>query len=438
MNGNMQSDFLAEDVYGRWKAMVSSATHSMCVFTPYLDRLLVDLIRHSSLPEGDICVVTDLSPASSALTYRGQLLGLRALLTRGVEVRSLSRLHAKVLVIDESAVTVGSQNFTRYAKSSRETTVVPAHSLSGSAFLETLSTWRSESGAVDLELVERLIKALDRELRQLETLGKQLTEAFDQEFTQYNLDKSALERQRERQRAIFERTTRGIARSRRRTPSRMILARLEWVPDQNWWQGSGGGYSTLRPRRQTSTFASWMMRVEPQRQIDLKVQRMYPMIIAATGRLAFVRVNKGQITYFRADVSRGATVVIGDTQIDLSVHLPSQDLDIANVEVVLRVPGGDHAACRVRLLFDGFDVDVVDQVELSDRSSLEVSSLAERVATIVKTDEGVRELLAAALRPFKFARLGIENRNAEDHLQEGLTYRVGLIEFSGVPILAIT
>jgi phosphatidylserine/phosphatidylglycerophosphate/cardiolipin synthase-like enzyme len=58
------------------------------------------------------------------------LIGVRALLRRGIEVRSLSRLHAKVLICDWRTATIGSQNFTSYGRGSHETTAVPTDDLS--------------------------------------------------------------------------------------------------------------------------------------------------------------------------------------------------------------------------------------------------------------------------------------------------------------------
>ena len=119
MTSGLDRTFLARDAYRTWKRSVQAAEKSVRVFTPYLDGMLVRLLGNAELSSEAISVVTDLSPTSGALDYRGQLLGIRALLTKGIGVWSLPRLHAKVLVCDDTRVTVGSQNFTSYARSSR-------------------------------------------------------------------------------------------------------------------------------------------------------------------------------------------------------------------------------------------------------------------------------------------------------------------------------
>ena len=104
---------------------MKDAAESVVVFTPYLDDMLDRLLKNAALKVEAITVVTDLSPASGALDYRAQLIGVRALMRRGVNVRSLRRLHAKVLLCDWRIATVGSQNFTSYGRRSHETTAVP-------------------------------------------------------------------------------------------------------------------------------------------------------------------------------------------------------------------------------------------------------------------------------------------------------------------------
>jgi PLD-like domain len=116
-------EFVAADIYPKWKRRVAAAAESVRVYCPYLDRLAVDLLGNSALGPENVAVVTDLSPESGPFDYRGQLLAIRRLISSGIEVRSLSRLHAKVLLVDGRQVTLGSQNFTGYARRSKETSL---------------------------------------------------------------------------------------------------------------------------------------------------------------------------------------------------------------------------------------------------------------------------------------------------------------------------
>lgn len=112
-------EFRAEDVYPLWRNRVRAAQESVRVYTPYLNRSVVDLLKQAPAGIVEKSVITDLSPTSSAVTYWDQLLAVRRLLKEGIEVRTQSRLHAKVLLVDGALVTVGSQNFTRRALKQR-------------------------------------------------------------------------------------------------------------------------------------------------------------------------------------------------------------------------------------------------------------------------------------------------------------------------------
>lgn len=176
---------LARDVYKSWKRRVQRAEESVRVFTPYFDRALDRLLGNADLEPGDISVVTDLSPASGALDYRGQLLGVRALLRRGIEVRSLPRLHAKVLLCDEVQVTIGSQNFTSYGRGSHETTALIGDDITDTTFAATLAEWYAAATPVSLEFIEGLLAELADAAEAAKSASNRLTDEFDQEWVKY-------------------------------------------------------------------------------------------------------------------------------------------------------------------------------------------------------------------------------------------------------------
>ena len=156
---------LARDVYADWKVRVKDACDSIVVFTPYLDALVVRLLFHSALDADRLVVVTDLSPTTGALNYLAQLRAIAKLLDRGISVRSLERLHAKVLMTDGKFVTVGSQNFTTFARNSHEATSVPETDLSDSVFVQTLNTWMADATPIDSELIELLLTEVTPDAR---------------------------------------------------------------------------------------------------------------------------------------------------------------------------------------------------------------------------------------------------------------------------------
>jgi phosphatidylserine/phosphatidylglycerophosphate/cardiolipin synthase-like enzyme len=214
MSAQEDRKFLARDAYRAWKRRIQEAAESIVVFTPYLDSLLDRLLRNSALEAEAISVVTDLSPASGALDYRAQLIGVRALLRRGVEVRSLLRLHAKVLLCDWRIATIGSQNFTSYGRGSRETTAVPLDDLGESGFVATLREWFETSVSVDITLVERLLAGLENEMKAVQDAQDALAASYEHLWDEYRRE---LKRQR------YEEELRRQAQARdRRSPVALV------------------------------------------------------------------------------------------------------------------------------------------------------------------------------------------------------------------------
>jgi hypothetical protein len=173
-------EFLAADAYPHWRRRVKAAEESVRIYSPYLDGLVVRLLGNSELDAEDLSVVTDLSPESGTLTYRRQLLAIRRLLSQNVEVRSLPRLHAKVLLVDGKSVTVGSQNFTSYARKSKETTAVPALDMSESRLVDTLERWYDMAEPVDVDLIEQLLDDLAEPFETARAAIEALSTAYDE------------------------------------------------------------------------------------------------------------------------------------------------------------------------------------------------------------------------------------------------------------------
>jgi hypothetical protein len=175
---SVDHEFLAADIYPKWKRRVARATESVRIYSPYLDRLAVDLLGNAALGPGSVAVVTDLSPESGPFGYRSQLLAIRRLISSGIEVRSLPRLHAKVLLIDGQQVTLGSQNFTGYARKSRETSVAADADLSASTLVRTLNEWFDNAGPVDGNLVDRLLERLEQPMAHAREAIQDLIDSF--------------------------------------------------------------------------------------------------------------------------------------------------------------------------------------------------------------------------------------------------------------------
>lgn len=101
-------------------------------------------------------------------------------------MRSLRRLHAKVLLCDWRTATIGSQNFTSYGRASRETTAVPADDLGESKFVATIREWFDEAEPVDIALVECLLAELENEMKAVQAAQHALTASFEHVLAEHS------------------------------------------------------------------------------------------------------------------------------------------------------------------------------------------------------------------------------------------------------------
>lgn len=442
MQGELDRTFLAKDAYRTWKRRVQNASASIRVFTPYLDRLLDRLLQNSNLDVGTLSVVTDLSPQSGALDYRGQLLGVRSLLRRQVEVRSLPRLHAKVLVCDGSLITIGSQNFTSYARASRETTVAVEADTSQTTLMATLDRWYADATPVSLDFVERLLTALDGATKAVADVQAVLVGGFDKEWKNYL---AALEAERLRQltdelrKAALTRSTTyatrlaaAVERTRQREARQTVWAHLVYTDP---WRGD----QTFRAHGD-GTFTRWR-----KRQVDgqlglltLERLRFHAMILASTGQMGFVRIADQQITYVRYSLAWTQPYRINGHDYSLTVRFPHDRLAKINIELeISQYSAARYASVVLGLRFDGTEASLEEsriQATAPPRWAEATASRQNRTlkALVEYLEEGsnnLGELVARALAPFKYKVLGIDDKTAADFFPSGwvqvsvLTYR---------------
>lgn len=441
MTAGLNQMLLARDVYRSWKGLVKGAKQSVRVFTPYLDRMLDRLLSNSVLEVGDLSVVTDLSPESGALDYRGQLIGVRAMLRRGIEVRSLPRLHAKVIVCDGNLVTVGSQNFTSYGRSSKETTAVLSDDVSNSEFARTLEEWYVAATPVSLELIELLLAELVEATEVAREAREHLTNAFDAQWNAY-LEMREQEHKR-------------LAAAQGRPPLASQLADAVQISTERqarslvWAKLTAAGewdeYETLLADKD-STLTHWLTRAYDGAVSFAPLERLsfYPIVLNPSGRMAFGRVAQTRITYVRDSVKWTRPREILGGSYGLTVRFPSDGLESSNLHMELSVSGQPaYATLELRLRFDGLEATLTDW-EIQANSSAGayaahyVGSQSEYLHALAdQLHESLEELVASAFAPFTLSELGVGNHNADEFFPRGWV-RVALVDYGARRVLVVT
>lgn len=295
------------------------------------------------------------------LDYAWQLRGVRRLLENGVQVRSLRRLHARVLLVDGNLATLGSQNFTRYGQGSKEATAAPTNDLEGSKFVSKLDEWFEEADDVELDFIEQLLEQLAPQMKQFRSARNDLETAFDEvhaeEEARREAEADAQQTQRDREQTRSVPLKQSIMRAAARTPYRSgqatAYASLDWDGTYEYKTFKGARTNDLTTWHEV--FGDWVLNT-----IHLQPGEFYPVLLGPSGRMAFVRVMKTRISYVWRGVSRGSAQIIAGERLWLMPGFPDYGLEDANLTITAQPSREASAGYKMRLRFDGTEVTPAD------------------------------------------------------------------------------
>lgn len=429
MNRDSDVKLFADDVYVAWRRRVRAASQSVLIFTPYLDRLAVDLLRNTDLPLQRVSVVTDLSPETGAHDYRNQLLALRRLLIKGVEIRSLPRLHAKVLVVDDASVTVGSQNFTGFGRGSRETTALLAPSVVDTTFLSTLRRWFSEAVPIELELVDRLLERTEDAAAEVKRAIQALLDGYDSVVSGFDQERAREAERRRLEEQPYLSPGEGIRRaalgSRYRNAQEIAFARLDWVEDRR--------YRSLIAER-TTDLTEWRG-VGGHEEVSLEPRSFYPVLIAPDERLGFARVAKSRITYVWRNFTRNPAIKVAGSRLHVRVTCPDPNPAGANLEILFGWDENPERGYVLSLRFDGLGAKAAGAGRLVGR--VHSGARLQQIVDSAHADPHEwAEVLRQVLSPIQVARGFRWDYNADEVFSRGWM-RIDLTTYLEQPVLLV-
>lgn len=437
-------EFLARDAYNAWVRLVERAESAVWVLTPYLDDQVVRLLKRSSVPADQVTVVTDLSPGSGPANYRKKLLALRRLVVAGIRVRTLPRLHAKVLAVDGSRFAIGSQNFTGYARRSREATVAPREPVLDEKFRDKIREWVELSEAVIEVDLDRLIEQLSDQMDLVDSSVADLVAHFEA-ADQVRQDRLAAEREAERQRArartrATEKRRREVERARRELQIADLLARRVRSSPYRHHRGAaygrlvdvwdqGGYFKVDSGESLTAWFGA------DGRSIDLTRLEFIPMILSPTGKLALVRVAHGQMSYASQDFSLGSRVSVGGEPLHLRVRFPDpvSTEGVNFIAIVREYEWSPSITLHMTFDLETLELQRVEQEERRRSSPIERLDSDELldVALQIVDDEVEREqFVDRVFRPTALTGFKGRGRTIGAFLDQG-RYRIDLLEAAG-------
>jgi len=379
-------------------------------------------------------VVTDLSPRSGVLTYRPQLLAIRQLLEQGITVRSLPRLHAKVLLIDGTNVTVGSQNFTSYARDSKETTVAAELDVSESHFGQTLQRWYEMAEPVELELIERLLDELAEPLQTALAAIETLSIEHEKVVAGQREIQRLLAQQRFERAAAAARGAAAAAAMQRVSAASPYSPVGQSVACARLKLDGAAYYWTLEAEKEVDlTFWRGVDASGQRDEIELERLYFYPVLLGPGMRMAFARVTIHRITYVSRGIY-GGRVTVKDIPLRFTITFPDDDPGGANLVVTFHQRsqhGDDDYGYEVRLLFDGEHAERITEGPIGNPPQGDWTPLVQ--ATLEDPEEW-GAVLRAIFAPTRLTGF-IAKPNAHNFFPRKEWLRITPIRFAGRPVL---
>jgi hypothetical protein len=405
----------ATDIHRDWKRAVSSASLSVRVFTPYFDRLLPQLLKGAKQRGLSVAVVTDLSPTGGQ-DYPAQLRAAKRLLELGISLKTLPRLHAKVLQVDRDMVGLGSQNFTTYARSSRETSIIPKARSNEARFLDQLDRWSQLASLVDLAMVEALSDRLTNAFRVLAKQEAALHAQYDEIFSAELRKRQALPIQARLRSAAAGSTVTlaagpAIGTVKRSENFRTFL--VENKSDLTRWREEG--IVSVLPR---------LMQI--------------PIIREDTGQIAFCRLAKTRISYIHWSVkwSNNKQVTIGRETYSVTIDLPKENCTEVNIVAHLRL--NDTPIVDAKLRYDGTEFALIDVMQSKGRqpTQRELERVAFAESYFSDPDQRAR-FFSTFFANFVYKKLGRDSPKSSTYFGTS-RYRISVLRYNRTPVLLAT
>lgn len=403
------NDFHATDLFEKWKKLIAKAEKSILIFTPYLDFTINILIKNST-EQIPITVITSLE--GDSLFQRGyQINALKEAIDNGVLVKNLIGLHAKILVIDNSYISLGSQNFTNRGRKNKEAGMISETSFVGSKIISTLKNWEEESKSVSLELLEELILFLSKNEEPISKIKNKFDRSIEKIISDHN--------QRDLEKQIANSSY--FNSTYRFAQDEVILTRTVPPPNYDYYSFFAQEHNDLCKWIKTTGIGQ-------EEQIELEDYKYYPAINVNTMQMAYLRIHTSRITFMKSKfvMSGWNGYEINKIKYKLNFSFLKSSTKNSNIKVTLSKESVGNGS--LYYLFNGSVFSLIKTKYSNDL----IKRIIEK--ELISRKKRYNEFLKFLIEPAKFTTQQNQPKEIEKFLPES-SYRVGILEYKDLPIL---
>lgn len=287
---NSDDIYIRRNITRRWKKSVCEAEGIFAVFSPYITSKTADRILLVG-PQQRNCYVYTLFDVEVFVNGSSSLSTLRKIVTKGVKLFALSKLHAKIVIVPDTFATIGSQNLTKGGTRRLESSVVVTNPKTVNHIWKQTASWRKNAKEITLGMItemEKQVGPLRKKFRRLQSEMCEADRAVEKTRITEQQKNDNRRRTKKRLNELRRRTTRQwslVPKSRSSIPCKVTINKSL----------NGGRTFSLRPTTVEASLISWQADIGSK--ISLTPFRFYPCMIEDSWRFGFVRLAKTRITF---------------------------------------------------------------------------------------------------------------------------------------------
>lgn len=402
-------DFFADDIYPKWNDMIKMSINSIKIFTPYLDKSIINLLDNR--PQNiEVKIITRID-GETIFEKAYQLNAIKSLIAMGYEVKNCELLHAKVLLVDDEILSVGSQNFTFQGRKNKEASYISKKSFISSKFIEDLNNWEHQAKIIDSNLINELLEYLIEFEPEILNIREKVSKGIDNIIINYE----------EINNLNFHHLSNPNNYVYRFAQGEVILTKTVPPPDYSY-------YSYFAS--ESNDLCQWIVQKENKEAEIMKLTgyEYYTSFNLQTHELKFVRIHSSRITFtiksFTVAEWKGLELL--DQRFSITFNYLNKNTFESNIEIKLK--NQEIGSIRMRIYFDGKELKLVAYEADSDKCEIFM------LENLINQPNRFKQFVIEQMKPYPFTTSKDAPKDIEKFLGD-YKYTLRITTFSDCPIL---
>ncbi len=407
------------NVARRWKSELET-DKKVYILSPYITSKTAENVLENTI--SNYCEIYTLLDFETFLNGGSSIKTLKNLINKGIKVYSIQNLHAKIILISDKFVSIGSQNLTNQGTRNKEATFTSTdEKIVNFVEREIKKNWLNNCKEITLEMledIEKSIKPIKKKHKNLIGEIEKAKEFVEEQETQRKAERhkelerqQELELQKEYQKRLY--TIRRKLEEFDKTHE-VVRGHLE-VKGNYYWIRSG--VNTFIPNSiKDNDLLNWKIGKE---KLALEKTYRYLALIEDTGKLAWVRVMKTRITKYENNIRWNDQIDLNNKkyQIIFRANWNKETLANYNIEINLEKKSAFYSKPEKYNIQGWFDF---EKLSIHKIESLESTDELIEWGKNNK-DEFEQIIIKKLLNPFKYEK-NLTGSEADSFLKTGKSY----------------